>query len=568
VKNSPSLDRFDRIMMAFSVDYQSADKPGRGPGHKVRPSTRAKPRLEVLETRCLMSGLRPSIDPFDNPVHPIRAAAAATERFASHASPLIATIQPPPRVGSASEPSSLIEDGDSSNGATGSVLFSPPSLGFPEPPSDSYTVVLETKAPHDTLASAQVLPDLSFFGVVGTISTSATVDFYQLTLNEKAEELDFGLVFQQNGSIAPMEFQIFDGAGQLLGEWTSGGQGASILLAQLGPQAAGSTLYLGVSAGNSGGPAASSAGIGYQLWVSLQTGPEQTAGAPQESSTLPTATLSPLPAGTLTPLAALGTASAPGLPAAGAAVPTSSALGLAVAGAVGSPAIRTGRPSVEALSSGESDRSTDREFDAVVHQDVGEHNLASSTIEQKRASDPSSQSEPEPDADALVAMNGPGGFALLGAVAMGHRPRSRAATATGADLVATPPAEEPAPGIVAEGIAPCANIVVTNDQALAEDRSIGVRLRDGVPNSLLSALGLAIVFTLNAALSQPLAGFDYLASRFDANRGKLRRRRNQGISGDRPWSCEPLPTTSTRFGGRAQASAAIGPGASQGNRRK
>jgi hypothetical protein len=44
-----------------------------------------------------------------------------------------------------------------------------------------------------------------------------------------------------------------------------------------------------------------------------------------------------------------------------------------------------------------------------------------------------------------------------------------------------------------------------------------------------SLLGLATVFTLNALLSQPIAGFDYLSSRFDqsgnrsgSNRGKSR----------------------------------------------
>jgi len=379
--------------------------------------------------------------------------------------------------------------------------------------------VPETKAPHNTLASAQVLPDLSFFGVVGTLSTSDTIDFYRLTLNEKAEELDFGLVFTKNGSIAPIEFQIFNGAGQLLGEWSSGEQGASVLLAQLGPQAAGSTLYFGISAGNQGGTIASSAGVSYQLWVSRESATDQSAGSPQNSPTVPAATVSPLSAGALTPLAALGTAPARGLPEASAAGPTDSPAGLAIA--VGSPAMRTGRPSVETLSSGESDRSTDRDFDAAVHQDLGEQTIASSAIEQPNASHPGSTSEAEPDADVLVAMNGPGGFALLGAVAMGHRRRTPAAT--GANLVATAPAEDPAPAIAAQGVAPSANIGVTAADALVEDRSIRVRLWDGLPNSLVSGLGLAIAFTLNAALSQPFAGFDYLASRFDSKRCQPRR---------------------------------------------
>ncbi len=234
--------------MASSVDHKSADKPGRDPTAKVRPSTRARPRLEVLETRCLLSGLKPAFDPY------------------------------------------------------------PSSVGRHGLARGSYTVVSETKAPHDTLARAQVLPDLSFFGVVGTIRTGDAVDLYRLTLNEKAEELDFGLAFQTNGQVAAIEFQIFDGAGQLLGEWTSGEQGASVVFAQLGPQAAGSTLYLGISAGNQGGAAALSAGVTYQLWVSRESATDQSAGSPQNSSTVPIATLSSTPAGALTPLAAVGTA--------------------------------------------------------------------------------------------------------------------------------------------------------------------------------------------------------------------------------------------------------------------
>ena len=40
---------------------------------------------------------------------------------------------------------------------------------------------------------------------------------------------------------------------------------------------------------------------------------------------------------------------------------------------------------------------------------------------------------------------------------------------------------------------------------------------DGFQVSVFSGLGLATVFTLNAVLSQPIGGFDYLTSHLDAD---------------------------------------------------
>ncbi len=98
----------------------------------------------------------------------------------------------------------------------------------------SYIVVAETKAPHHTLATAQRLPDLAFFGVVGAISASDGVDFYRLTLNENADQINFGIAFENSGQTAAIDFQILNEEGQLLGEWSSDQGGSSVLLAQLG----------------------------------------------------------------------------------------------------------------------------------------------------------------------------------------------------------------------------------------------------------------------------------------------------------------------------------------------
>jgi len=379
--------------------------------------------------------------------------------------------------------------------------------------------VLETKAPHNTLATAQPLPDLPFFGVVGTISFSDTIDVYRLTLSEKAEAIDFGLAFQNHGTTVPIEFQIFNSSGQSLAEWSSSGQGVSILLAQLGPQAAGSTLYLGISAGSSLGSAASSAGLTYQLWVSRESATDSSTGSPLNSSTVPTLALSPLSAAVLTPLAALAAAPAGREPDANPAVPVTSTGGLTVAMTVGTPAMRTGRPSVEALSVGNSDRATERDLDAFAHENLSDQQLASNANDQPKASDPGSG----PDAGQFVAMNGPGGFALLGGMAMGHRRRYAAASALGADLAASATPIETSRGIDSEGITASGTAVVTDEQDQIADGSVRTRLWDRLPKTLVSGLGLAIVFTVNAALSQPFAGFDYLASWFENHVNQVRR---------------------------------------------
>src|SRR5437867_3689385 len=43
-------------MMPFLVDLALAEKSGRGSAQRLRARVRASVRLEVLETRCLMSG--------------------------------------------------------------------------------------------------------------------------------------------------------------------------------------------------------------------------------------------------------------------------------------------------------------------------------------------------------------------------------------------------------------------------------------------------------------------------------------------------------------------------------
>jgi hypothetical protein len=449
---------------------------------------------------------------------PITATTKAIERFALHTRAQDATLHRLRRDNGASTQAAQPGDDDPTDPESALTLLSLASVEFAARPDGSYVVVLENKNPHHTRASAQVLPDLPFFGVVGTLSTSGAIDVYRLTLNENADQLNFGLAFQSNGSTGPMNLQVFNGAGQLLGEWSAGGQGTSVLLAQLGPQAVGSTFYLSISAGNPLGLAASSAGISYQLWVSRESATDPTLGFSQSSPNAPASAISPLSSGALTPLAALAAGPMSGMTAASAAVPATTASGSVASIAVGSPATRAGRPSVEALSSGDSERATERDLEAVAQTESSEQAVASSAIEKPNANDSRSMQ----DDGVLVAMNGPSGYALLAAVAVGHRRRIPAATSLSSDFVATPPPAESAPEPRVERIAPPVNAIVA-EQTLVADRSTRHGLWDRLPKTLFSGLGPAIVFTVNAVLSQPFAGFDYLAARFDWNRGKRRR---------------------------------------------
>jgi hypothetical protein len=61
----------------------------------------------------------------------------------------------------------------------------------------------------------------------------------------------------------------------------------------------------------------------------------------------------------------------------------------------------------------------------------------------------------------------------------------------------------------------------------AQSRTVRVRDWEEFPIPVFSSLGLATVFTLNAVLSQPIAGFDYLTSRLDAIRRPLIERKDR-----------------------------------------
>jgi hypothetical protein len=117
---------------------------------------------------------------------------------------------------------------------------------------------------------------------------------------------------------------------------------------------------------------------------------------------------------------------------------------------------------------------------------------------------------------SAVVLPGPGGYPLVGATAIGHwqarSPVDPAATPVAAEEELESPVSEPTspPVAVPNDVAS----TITTEPA-PDTGPPGVRTRRVLGISVSSGLGLAAVLTLNAVLSDPIAGYDYLASRLD-----------------------------------------------------
>src|SRR5271166_6007119 len=234
-----------------------AETSNRGLSQRVRTSPRAFLRLEMLETRCLLSGWSPEAGPdIDRPPAVERPASAVAmlpidSLKVRDAQPTESGKLSPAHSPSASQYLDTNYVGDS----TGSPDVTPGLAGLPQA---NYVIVPKSSTPHNTIASAQVLPNLRYFGVVGTLGTGDGIDLYQLALDSVPERLDFGLVMQARGGSVPATFQILDGSGQVLGTWNLGSVGNSSIQVDIEKLSPGSSLYLGLSAGNSSTPVGAS----------------------------------------------------------------------------------------------------------------------------------------------------------------------------------------------------------------------------------------------------------------------------------------------------------------------
>jgi hypothetical protein len=193
--------------------------------------------------------------------------------------------------------------------------------------------------------------------------------------------------------------------------------------------------------------------------------------------------------------------------------------------------MRSARPSEGLFSDGDPAPAVASDFNAVVNKEWDERSLDGPT---PRAADGAGSVQPagrEKEPDALVVIHGPGGFPLRGAVAIGHQ-RKNPAGSRGLGELATPAEMGDGDHQDAVGLADLALLAslespIAEGDLTAEPRTLPVRPQGGFRGSIVSAMGLATVLTVNAVLSQPLAGFDYLTARLDAGGGPPSKRRER-----------------------------------------
>lgn len=454
--------------MPRGIESHLTECPRRQPARRAGFGTRLSPRLESLECRCLLSTWYST----SGAHHHQLASYAATGQVQS-----TRTIEPAHEY-----------DHASTSGADQSAYK-----------EGSYLVIPEGQAPHGTMKSAQALPDFPFFGVIGDIAPGETTDFYRIWLPSTNHTIGLGLI-SMRGSEAPLQIHVYDGSGRLLAEAVSSPQGGLPSRLELGDLTPGSTVYLGISSSASRAASADGA-IGYQLWVGLQSSGRtaDAKGADSASASSP-ATISTL--GTAAGSGTIGPASSVGSTPAATIFPTAAGRTLAV---TGSAEIRSARPYGGIFSSDDSSSSQiDRDLGAGSSGPWADRTIAGTE---------GARSEP------TVLIRDPGGFPLLGASPIGHR--REALGESRVKPVILPSVEDQAPQVDEGHESPWQNIPAEllareiEQESIARNRAWG-----GFPFSIFSSLGLATTMTLNAVLSQPLAGFDYLTARLDIRPGR------------------------------------------------
>jgi hypothetical protein len=383
-------------------------------------------------------------------------------------------------------------------------------------PQANYVIVPEIPTPHNTIASAQVLPDLPYFGVVGTLGAGDEIDLYQLALNSIPERLDFGLVMQGQGGSVPATFQILDGSGQVLGTWNLGSVGNSSIQVNLERLSPESTLYLGVSAGNSSTPGGTVGTVGYQLWVAHQPAllPTSSSNGNSTQPVLALSVLSPL----LIPLAALGLSSPQGDSAAALTAPGTVSVTASVT--VGSLAIRSAGASRGLLSNDEPAPLAVQGSGTSAPQEVAAGSLARPESERESEPRPGEPAVAGRDPEASVALISTGGFRLMGATAVGYW-RWRGTAPEAVPEMTAPAMEARSEGVESTGDpdldgGPAA--LLAEGEVIAKEQAVRLRPWGRFPVSVFSGLGVATVWTLNAVLSQPIAGYDYLTAKLYRSR--------------------------------------------------
>jgi hypothetical protein len=400
--------------------------------------------------------------------------------------------------------------------------------------AESYVIVRSAAAPHSSLDTAQVLPDAPYFGVIGSLGPDDSIDVYRMTLDPGTSVLQFELLAQQTPSSASVRFLLFDGTGRVLGNWSSTNDaGSSAIDLVLSGQLIGSTLYFGIAATNTSSPPGSSPSSDYQLWVSrLNATDRQSAGTgdasidPSSSSPSPiTGPIQPL----ATPPVTSQTPPTGGATAVGSQV--SNGPGVVIVQVVGLMPTRMAGPLGGVLHTEDPTPSAVRQLAVTMNPEGVDRPSRGPGIDPVGASGRGSELGPEEAQGAMAALRGPGGFPLMGAGAIGSRRRAQVPIAA----VSAVSASRNGGGIpeidllAAQG----RSSPVSRAEQLEVDAASHPRTSGETRLPLSFSLSVAVVLTLNVVLCDPVAGFDFLASRLDLDLRELTRSRRSS-----PAPCE------------------------------
>lgn len=531
--------------MPFHPERAEPGAVGRVAAQGGRASAMVRPRFEALETRCLMSGTPAAFGPSWHPAPVWSPPAAIVSHAGTHVLPASPAAVSSSQAVLPIQLAARNQGGTIASAGTETVTdFGQASVGT-DADGNTYIIVPETPTPHRTFATAQVLPDDPYFGVIGTIGGGEPIDLYKLTVNAATAGFQFELVSSPSASASPARFWLFDGSGRVMGEWSSStGPSGSLITFALDNSFSGSSLFLGVSPGSSNGQAGSTTPLGYQLWVERFSAPIDLAAATGAGAILPSIASTLFVGALVGPLSSLTAASARGDSSAlSTSTPSANDLTTGFRVSVGSMPTRSAQPAGGLMSEGE-DSSVRNVAAAAVDREPTDALLATSVQSHRTDLDPSSKPGGSENEAGLIALRGPGGFPLLGADAIGGwRGNSNARVASWAgDHTQQPEESTSAETPVSPEIPFAANeSLPLADRLAGTDAETGTRRsRDWLWGTLSSGLGTVTLLTLNALFSNPIAGYDVLPSRLDAagarDRAVLASRHNRKSVGFRRWS--------------------------------
>jgi hypothetical protein len=380
------------IAMPSTYDRAQIDRSGGDRAGRPHFVLKASPCVEILETRCLMSNL---------------AWLGASPRSTSYR--------------------------DAEYRPAISEIAAPAPTRLEEPAHASYLIVREQSTPHSTLASAQNLPDVPYFGVIGNLGSDNPIDVFEMNLGAGTAAIQFQLAAQQPAASTPVQLSLYDATGRVLGTWTSGagGQpGALPITLELPSQLLSPSLYLGISAlspsGN--GPAGSVSTTDYQLWVSRLTTPElhPTDGTNGAIPPLPNSS-SALVLGPFQPSSSVSSGQQAQAPLS---ISTAAGTGSGLALTAGFLPTRAAGPLGGAVASGNTIQQGGQSLIVTVNVKASDRSSLLPDLEPAVAQGSRAEPDQGEGLQGAVAIRGPGGFPLRGAAAIGQwrrTPREAAA---------------------------------------------------------------------------------------------------------------------------------------------